>query len=432
MTRNKEQERERERRRQYRLRQRRRQVRRQKQFLAAGCFLLVILFLVTAAVQSHFQAQAEETARMQAAREATKALSTPEATPEAESLSDENTIRLRAVGDNLIHEKLYQSGIQEDGTWNYDHLYAHVKDLISQADLAAVNQECIFVKDHEQVSSYPAFGSPTEIGDALVTAGFDIVESATNHTFDKGTSAILDTIDYWNTSHPDIALLGIHESQEDADRISTLTCKGVTFSLLNYTTTINQEPYDQFPSYMIDLLRTEKVTEDVEKARSCSDMIIAFLHTGEEYSKEPNQEQMNFLQLLLSQGVDIAICAHSHVLQGFETLRDDQGNEMLVYYSLGNFISTQKEPECLLGGMADITITIDEKAGTPSVTDSQLIPLVTHYNYDSQEYTVYPLDEYTEDLAESHSVHQESQDPFSLESLRQQYQAVCSQNSSTG
>ena len=156
-------------------------------------------------------------------------------------------------------------------------------------------------------------------------------------------------------------------------------------------------------------------------------MVIAFLHAGEEYSSEPNQDLKNFLQLLLSQGVDIAICSHTHVLQNFETLTADQGNQMLVYYSLGNFISTQKEPQCLLGGMADITIFRDPQTKELSISDSQLIPLVTHYNYDKNEYSVYKLEDYTEKLASEHSIHQETTETFTLESLKQQYENVLAQ-----
>lgn len=106
-----------------------------------------------------------------------------------------------------------------------------------------------------------------EIGDALVTAGFDIVEQANNHVFDKGITGITDTIRYWETSHPEVALLGIHDSAESAGEITTISCKDVTFSLLNYTTTVNNEPYDELPDYAVDLLRTDQVISDVKKQR---------------------------------------------------------------------------------------------------------------------------------------------------------------------
>lgn len=401
---------------------RQKQVRRQKMILLGGTIIFIAVLSTTIGIVSSRHKAAKEAARLEELQ-----LQKQKEQEEAQKLIEANTVHLVAVGDNLIHEHIYQSTDTSQPVWNYDYLYTNIKDDIVSADLAAVNQECIFVANHSNVSAYPSFGSPTEIGDALVNAGFDIVEHATNHAFDKGTSAINETLDYWKSNHPDIKVLGIHDSQESADTITTITCKDITFSLLNYTSTINGEEYDAVPSYMIDFLRSEKVTADVAKAKEAGDMVIAFLHTGEEYSTEPNQDQKNFLQLLLSQGVDIAICSHSHVLQNYETLTDDQGNEMLVYYSLGNFISTQKQPECLLGGMADITITRDPQTSELSISDSQLIPLVTHYNYEKNEYSVYKLEDYSEELAGEHSVHEETSEPFTLESLKQQFHNVLAQ-----
>ena len=142
----------------------------------------------------------------------------------------------------------------------------------------------------------------------------------------------------------------------------------------------------------------------------------------------PARRVKDYLQLLLQEGVDIAICSHPHILQNFETLRDDQGNEMLVYYSLGNFISTQKEPQCMLGGMADITITKDPKSQELTIAQADLVPLVTHYNHEKEAYAVYPLEEYTEELAAEHGIHEETSDTFTLETLKQQYDDVLAQD----
>ena len=199
-------QREARRRRQKLLRQR--QVRRQKILLATGTVAAAGIVAIAAGISSFLHSRAERAAQETAAQQEALLQEQQAAEEEKQRQEEEaNTIHLLAVGDNLIHEKIYESGIQTDGTWNYDHLYTHVKDRIAQADLAAVNQECIFVSDHDNVSAYPTFGSPMEVGDALVNAGFDIVESASNHTFDKGAQAITDTIQYWQTNHPEISLL---------------------------------------------------------------------------------------------------------------------------------------------------------------------------------------------------------------------------------
>lgn len=336
----------------------------------------------------------------------------------------ENTVHIAAVGDNLIHEKVYKSGIHEDGTYSYDHLYQYIKEDISAADMAIVNEECIFVADHANVSAYPNFGAPTEIGDALVDAGFDVVQHASNHTYDKGTSAITETLDYWKNNHPDIKVLGIHDNQESADTISTITCKNITFALLNYTEILNGDAENAYPSHMIDLLSYERLEKDVKKAEEIADMTIALLHTGEEYASKPSQVQTDYLNYLLSAGVDITICAHPHVLQKYEMLADENGNEMLVYYSLGNLISSQKDPDCLLGGMADISVYRNPETGDVSISDYGMIPLVTHYNYENEDYTVYKLEDYTNELASVHSIHEETDDEFTVEWLEKRYASI--------
>lgn len=404
-------------------RKRQQQVRRQKIFLACSCLILTAgIGLFVTLYHNHQRAAAQEAELRKQIKQK------QEAELQKQQKLENNTIHFVAVGDNLIHQGIYESADTTQTVWNYDHLYEHIRDDISAADLAAVNEESIFVSDRANISSYPVFGAPVEIGDALVTAGFDIVEQANNHVFDKGITGITDTIRYWETSHPEVALLGIHDSAENAGEITTIRCKDVTFSLLNYTTTVNNEPYDELPDYAVDLLRTDQVISDVKKAKEISDMTIAFLHTGKEYSTEPDTEEKTFLQLLLHQGVDIAICAHSHTLQNFETLTDDSGHQMLVYYSLGNFISTQKDPACLLGGMADITIVRDPVSDALSIRNADLVPLVTHYNHDQNIYTVYKLSDYTEELAASHGVHAESTEPFTLETLQEQYKKVLTQD----
>ena len=76
------------------------------------------------------------------------------------------TVKLLAVGDDLIHSGIFKSGLQSDGTYNFDHLYENVKDEISAADLAIVNQETIFTYNRNDYSGYPCFAGPVEIGDA--------------------------------------------------------------------------------------------------------------------------------------------------------------------------------------------------------------------------------------------------------------------------
>ena len=140
-----------------------------------------------------------------------------------------------AVGDNLYHGSLIESGENDSGTWNYDQIYDKVRDEIQAADVAMVDQETVFTTEHDAVSSYPPFATPTEVGDALMNAGFDVVESATNHIDDYGIDFLQETFNFWSSKYPDVPVLGIHPTQEDADTVKTLEVNGITISFLDYT-----------------------------------------------------------------------------------------------------------------------------------------------------------------------------------------------------
>ena len=123
------------------------------------------------------------------------------------------------VGDVLLHEKVAESGKRDDGTYNYDHFFANVKDEIQGADIAIVNQKVILGGKEPGLTGYPSFNGAFEVGDAKANVGFNVVLHATNHALDKGKTAVLNCIDFWKTKHPDIGMIGIYDSQESRDSI---------------------------------------------------------------------------------------------------------------------------------------------------------------------------------------------------------------------
>ena len=310
-------------------------------------------------------------------------------------------VKLLAVGDDLIHSGLYKSGLKEDSSYNFDHLYENVKADIQAADLAIVNQETIFTYNRNDYSGYPCFAGPVEIGDALVDAGFDVVTHATNHVFDRNVQGIEDTLDFWKTNHPEITVLGIHENQADADTIKTVERNGITFAMLNYTYGMNGFALPDDQPYLVDLLDREKVAADIAKAKEVSDCVIFFLHCGVEYTYDPSEETKEWVQFLLENGVDITIASHPHVLEPYVKLTREDGHEMLVYYSMGNFISTQDEYPRLIGGLAEITVELKGQGDNAKLSfeDYTLEPLYTHYNHNTGVYTVYKFSDYTDELA---------------------------------
>lgn len=337
------------------------------------------------------------------------------------------TIELIMVGDMLMHENVVASGYQPDGSYNFDHLFANVKDKVEAVDLAIVNQETILGGEEFGYTGYPSFNSPTALGDAEVAAGFDLILHATNHTLDKGKTGVLNCMEFWDTNYPDIPYLGINKSQEVQDNnIYVYEKEGLRIAILNYTYGTNglMPPADM--PFIVNYLDEEKVIRDIALAEELADFTIVCPHWGTEYLLSTDSYQERWTQIFLENGVDLVIGAHPHVIEPVEWVSDEEGNRMLVFYSLGNFINgTSSTGEGvmnrMIGGMADVVIGYDEN-GEPAILDYDAIPLVCHLDRGGG-FTTYFLSDYTEDLANENLVGVKDLD-FSLQACQELVEEV--------
>ena len=333
---------------------------------------------------------------------------------EAQSSSGSGTLTMIATGDNLMHKTIIDKAWRpEAGTHDFRFLYTEIRDLIQSRDLAVVNQETIFISDNALISDYPAFGTPQAMGEALVDTGFDVVLSATNHTWDKGARGVTDTLNYWKTAHPEIKLLGIHESPEAFNAIDFVEKNGIRLAMFNYTYGLNGFSVPGSQYYMVNLLgQQSKFLQDVRTAESQADMTVCFLHIGEEYHYQPTAYQQSYVHSLIDAGADLVICAHPHVVEPAGYVTTAAGNTGLVFWSCGNFVSAQTKIPRILGGLADVTIVKDE-SGT-RVTNWEFVPTVCHFC--GPDVRVFPLKNYPEELAAVHHVNT-SDAPLTTEKL---------------
>ncbi|MBR3148699.1 MAG: CapA family protein [Eubacterium sp.] len=310
-------------------------------------------------------------------------------------------VTIVAVGDNLIHNTLIDAGKQDDGTLNYVPFYEEIKKYIEPADIAIINQETMLGGSDFEYSGYPMFNSPWEIGDAAIDAGFDVFTCATNHSMDVGSAGIEKELEYFS-KHPEVISVGTNASEEDYNKITYYKKNNINFAFLNYTYGTNGISLPEDKPYVINMLEKEKVTRDIQEARKNADVVVVLPHWGTENSHEVNEQQREYIKLFSSLGVDIVIGTHPHVLQPVEWVTNQEnGHKMLVYYSIGNFISHQVNLNQMCGGMAEITV--ERKDGKISITNAKLAPVIDYYKHTSGGYKfrVYKLSDYNDDLADS-------------------------------
>lgn len=346
----------------------------------------------------------------------------PEPEPELEPEPEPAQISLVMVGDILLHTPVEASAKQEDGTYNYDAIFANTKEEIRAADLAIVNQEVIIGGEELGISGYPAFNAPFEMGHDLVEAGFDAICHGTNHALDKGKKGLLNCINFWEENYPDIEVLGVHDTKEDAEEIFFYEQDGIKIAILNYTYSTNGVPMPEDMPFAVDMLtdsNKDNIIADIQRAEEQADFTIVCPHWGTEYYLDIDSHQKKWTNVFLENGVDLVIGTHPHVIGPIEMLIDEEtGHEMLVYYSLGNFVNwTSSSGEGIanrmVGGMAQVMIEKDE-TGKTYIQEYGIDALVCHLEDGINGVTVYPLDKYTEELASRNRII--SQDPaFSLQ-----------------
>lgn len=314
-------------------------------------------------------------------------------------------LTLAAVGDNLLHNTVYQSAQTADG-YDFLPLYQYVAPLIAQADIAFVNQEAPM--SGAAPSSYPSFNSPQEAGRDLVALGFDVINLANNHMMDKGGQAVLNTLAYLSTL--DCATIGAYSSSEERQTPVILKRNGITAGFIGYTYGTNGIPLPKSQPDLVSLIDTDRMTQEITALRSQCDFVIVSMHWGNEYQLTPTAEQQQLAQLLADLNVDIIIGTHPHVIQPAQWLEaSDASHQTFVVYSLGNFISSQSRTNTMLGGLftARLQKTSD---GECSVEAVGLLPLVTHFEAGAKNYRVYPLDQYTPELAHKHRLRAKNND----------------------
>ena len=327
-------------------------------------------------------------------------------------LTGTRSARLMCAGDNLIHRSIYKQAKarSQDGGYDFSYDYAMIKDIIGKADIAFLNQETV-IDPEKEPSSYPLFNSPPELLDTMIDVGFDVYNQATNHVMDKQLSGALNDLKLFH-SKKDIILTGLYENNEEMLKPQTKDVNGITFSFVGFTQYLNGLTVPSDSDLGLVYLTDKRKTQDelyatmkkmIETARAASDVVCVSMHWQEENITKPNDSEKEIVDKLLEYGADIIIGTGPHALQPIEYMQNGDGEQALVIWSLGNFISCQDSMVNLLGGIADVKVSKDLATGKTKVDSGKLIPTITQYGGSYSNVHVVPLSDYTEELARAHS-----------------------------
>ncbi len=255
------------------------------------------------------------------------------------------TINMAVVGDIMCHTTNFHDAYDDtNDTYNFSKVFVDIQDYIKNADLAIGNLETTFAGKDVGYTGYPTFNTPEQLAKNISDIGIDVVSTANNHSLDKrydGLVHTLDELDKVGLSHT-----GTYRSKEEQDTILVKNINGITFAFLSFTYGTNGIPVPSDKTYCVNLIDETLILDQISKAKSLNpDVICVNMHWGDEYKLVQNSTQEDLAKLLFSNGVDIILGSHPHVLQPMEKrtilLEDGTTKEGFLIYSLGNFMSGQ-------------------------------------------------------------------------------------------
>ena len=355
--------------------------------------LWLSLVLFTVNITPQYKAFADNEAKNEVKNETAK---------EAKKKSKENELDLVMAGDVLLHTRLAYWSEDGKGGYDFNPIFKLIKPIIKKADLAIVNQETILGGKELGVSGYPTFNGPYELGDAIANAGFDVVLQSNNHSLDRGKQGIYNCLNFWK-KYPKIKTVGINTSEAQKKKLCIYKKNGIKVAILNYTYGTNGIPLPKDMPYAVNYLVKDEVINDIKRAEKEADFTIVCPHWGTEYFRGISDYQKIWSKIFVENGVDLVLGAHPHVIEPIKYVTDKKtGHKMLVYYSLGNFVNSTMSDgrvgDRYVGGLAKVKL----KRGTDNkvrIAKYGVKATVMHNGGTRFGSSVYPLTQYTEELA---------------------------------
>lgn len=265
-----------------------------------------------------------------------------------------------AVGDIMFHLPQVTEARTENG-YDFGLSFEKIKNYISSADVAIANFETT-VNEKKSLSGFPRFNSPPEVLEGISRTGFDVMVTANNHCMDTGVEGAENTAALIKQNK--MIPIGVGEVNKSA----VITVNDIKLGILAYTTSINGL---RAPKGYVSMADEEQMKMDIAALKEQCDFIIVYMHAGVEYNRDVEAETAKLFRSVADMGADCVLGSHPHVTRKSE-LYATRGKQVLINYSMGNFLSNQNDKYTDIGAMTRFKL---RKQGTnTSLGEFEIMP----------------------------------------------------------
>lgn len=259
--------------------------------------------------------------------------------------TEDPLIHLVVVGDIMLSRNVGQKMLKYK---DYQYPFLATQDFLKSADIAFGNLESPLLAGPQVESSSLIFRADPECAPALVASGFNVLSLANNHIMNQGPEGLLNTLVL--LTEAGAKGVGAGTERGKAHQAAIIEKNGLKVAFLAYAYPGNQEAQADAPG--VAIMKIADLEQDLKEAKDEADVVIVSMHAGTEYSREPNQKQIDFGHAAIDHGADLVIGHHPHWIQPIEKYKNKY-----IIYSLGNFIFDQTwSPETQEGLVASIDL----------------------------------------------------------------------------
>ncbi len=347
-----------------------------------------------------------------------------------------DTTTVLFIGDIMQHAPQIKSALipgkdpMDPSSYNHSYMFKYIRKELTAADIAVANIE--FPIGTPPYSGYPNFSAPESIITEASKNGITLFQIANNHLMDKGKKGIEKTLEIYDSLKVHYTGAYRNSSQEKAMNPKIIETNGLRLAFINFTYGTNGIPVP--PPYVINMMDSVKVKEAIQRAKeSSAHMIIALPHWGNEYQIYPSGIQKKWAKMLFRNGVKIIVGTHPHVPQTVELYMNSTSNprrygavEKMVFYSLGNYISNQSNPDYTqLGMLVKVKIIKNNISGEISLCKPEIEYLwCFKKNELEHDYTVIPV----KDILNNPELQKKIKDKMQLERMIRTYNSIPDKN----
>lgn len=252
-----------------------------------------------------------------------------------------STAKISAVGDILCQMDMMQDAQNED-SYDFSYMFDNITKYVKKSDIAIGTLETNFTSN--RYSGVGKYNTPTEFLTAVKNSGISLVSLAHNHVLDYGEDGLNQTISKIHEEGMNIAGIQYNEENENSEFTGNIKeINGIKIAFLSYTYGLsNENEISEEEKSKVNIFSEELALKDIQYAKENSNYIIVIMHWGDVNSSTITDYQNNITGFLVNNDVDMILGSHPSVVEPMKIIQNAEGKNILVAYSLENYISSLK------------------------------------------------------------------------------------------